>query len=211
MTNQKMSYRTPLLAFSVFVAAPGLALGCATSEAKKAPPAAAASDDKPAGISPQQMADALHTVMAADRTIYTKNVVNRLQNKDNVIKASEHWEDEKALPLPAQMFRMAAEAASKKNAGFTYSLLSMWPVNKQNKPKTDVEKEGLKFVADNPGKNFYGTEQLGNDSYFTAVYADTGVAEACVSCHNGHKDSPRKDFKLGDVMGGVVIRIPVTS
>jgi hypothetical protein len=165
----------------------------------------------PAGISPQQMADALHTVMAADRTIYTKNVVNRLQNVENVIKASEHWQDEKALPLPAQMFRMGAEMASEKNAGFTYSLLSMWPVNKQNKPKTDVEKQGLQFVADNPGKNFYGTEKLGNESYFTAVYADTGVADACVSCHNGHKDSPRKDFKLGDVMGGVVIRIPVSS
>ena len=25
---------------------------------------------------------------------------------------------------------------------------------------------------------------------------------------NFHKDSPRKDFKLGDVMGGIVIRVP---
>ena len=31
----------------------------------------------------------------------------------------------------------------------------------------------------------------------------------CVSCHNDHKDSPRRDFKIGEVMGGVVIRIPV--
>jgi Protein of unknown function (DUF3365) len=66
-------------------------------------------------------------------------------------------------------------------------------------------------VADNPGKNFYGEETLGKQKYFTAVYADTGVAEACISCHNGHQDSPRKDFKLGDVMGGVVIRIPVST
>ena len=50
---------------------------------------------------------------------------------------------------------------------------------------------------------------VGGKKYFTAVYADTAVAQACVSCHNGHKDSPRKDFKLGDVMGGVVIRIPM--
>ena len=26
---------------------------------------------------------------------------------------------------------------------------------------------------------------------------------------NAHKDSPRRDFKLGDVMGSVVIRIPL--
>jgi hypothetical protein len=193
---------------AVFAVAPAFAFGC--EESSKAAPAAPAPTAS-SGISPQHMADALHTVMAADRTVYTKAVVNRLQNKENVIKASEHWEDDKALPLPAQMFRMGAEMASKKNAGFTYSLLSMWPINQQNKPKTEIEKEGLKFIAANLGKNFYGTEKLGDQSYFTGVYADTGVAEACISCHNNHKDSPRKDFKLGEVMGGVVIRIPVAG
>jgi len=37
------------------------------------------------------------------------------------------------------------------------------------------------------------------------------IAPACVSCHNEHADTPRTDFKLGDVMGGVVIRIPVDA
>lgn len=169
------------------------------------------SDKGGGGIEPQAMADALHAVMESDRTVYTKQVVNRLQNEDGVIKASEHWKDDKALPLPAQMFRMGAEMVSEKKVGFTYSLLSMWPVNKQNKPKTDVEKAGLRFVAENKGKNYYGEETLGGTKYFTAVYADTGVAPACVRCHNGHKDSPRKDFKLGDVMGGVVLRIPMSG
>src|SRR5688572_25166167 len=84
--------------------------------------------EKTTGITPQQMTDALHAVMESDRTVYTKNVVNRLQNKEKVIKASEHWEDDKALPLPAQMFRMGSEMVATKNAGFTYSLLSKWPV-----------------------------------------------------------------------------------
>jgi hypothetical protein len=82
-------------------------------------------------------------------------------------------------------------------------------VNKQNAPKTAAEKEGLKYVADHKGENFYTTEKLGARTYFTAVYADTGVAPVCVACHNAHPDSPRRDFKLGDVMGGVVIRIPI--
>ena len=71
------------------------------------------------------------------------------------------------------------------------------------------EKVGLKYVADNPGKNYYGEEELGGTKYFTAVYADTAVATACISCHNEHKDSPRTDFKIGEVMGGVVIRVPL--
>lgn len=164
-----------------------------------------------AGISPQSMADSLHSVMKADRTVYTKLIVNRLVKEEKVIKASEHWKDEKALVLPAQMFRYGAEMVAETNSDFNYSLLSLWPVNKQNKPKTEVEMAGLKYVAENPGKNYYGEEELGGIKYFTAVYADTGVAPACISCHNEHKDSPRSDFKLGDVMGGVVIRIPLKS
>ncbi len=169
--------------------------------------------DKPM-ISPKTMADALHLVMDSDRTVYTQKIVNRLAKKEKVITASEHFEDEKALVLPAQMFRFGSELVAKRaeklpDVKFSYSLQSMWPVNKQNAPKTEAEKAGLKFVAENKGQNYYTVEELGGTKYFTAVYADTAVAPVCVSCHNDHKDTPRRDFKLGDVMGGVVIRIPV--
>lgn len=166
-------------------------------------------DSGPKGIQPQQMADALHAVMAADRTVYTRVVVNRLQNDEKVIKASEHWKDDKALPLPAQMFRYGAELVGETNKDFSYQLLSLWPVNKQNAPRTEAEKTGLQYVIDNKGKNYYVTETIGGVKYFTAVYPDPAVAPACVTCHNDHKDSPRRDFKLGDVMGGVVLRIPL--
>ena len=167
-------------------------------------------------VSVKAMADALHLVMDSDRSVYTKKIVNRLVKKEKVIKASEHFEDDKALVLPAQMFRFGSELAMKRaekmdDVNFSYTLQSLWPINKQNAPKTKAEKEGLKYVAENKGKNYYTTEELGGTTYFTAVYADTGVAPVCVSCHNKHPDTPKKDFKLGDVMGGVVIRIPIES
>ena len=190
-----MRIRSTGLPIGIAALAP-LALGCSQAPA-------------PTGITPRQMADALHAVMESDRTVYTRNVVNRLQNDENVIKASEHWKDDKALPLPAQMFRFGAEMVAEKDVGFSYSLQSLWPVNKQNAPRTDVEKAGLQYLVDNPGKSYYSEEELGAIKYFTAVYADTAVSPACVDCHNAHKDSPRSDFKLGEVMGGVVIRIPV--
>lgn len=161
------------------------------------------------GISPEKMADALFAVMEADRTVYTQKVVNRLVKEDKVIKASEHWQDDKALPLPAQMFRFGAERVAEKGANFSYSLQSLWPINKQNAPKTDAEKEGLQYIFDNPGQNFYKEESLGGTTYFTAIYPDIAVAPACVDCHNDHKDTPKSDFEIGDVMGGVVIRIPL--
>lgn len=162
-----------------------------------------------AGIEPKDVADMLHAVMESDRTIYTKMIVQRLVKKEKVLKASEHFEDEKAAPLPAQMFRFGAEAVADKTDKFSYSLLSLWPINKQNAPKTEIEKKGLQFIVDNPGENYYGKEKLGGTTYFTAVYPDVAVAEACTSCHNGHKDTPKKDFEIGQTMGGVVIRIPV--
>ncbi len=159
-------------------------------------------------VTPQKMADALYAVMEADRSVYAREVVERLQDQENVIHAVEHYRDEKGLPLPAQMFRMGAETAGKSQSGFTYALLSPWPINKQNAPRTAVEKSGLKKVVET-GAGFYGEEDLGGARYFTAVYPDKAVSEACVGCHNGHRDSPRRDFKVGDVMGGVVIRIGV--
>jgi len=187
----------------------GLAVGLAIGVAYAAEPG---SDM----VSVKAMADALHMVMDSDRTVYTKTIVNRLVKQEKVIKASEHFEDDKALALPAQMFRFGAEMVAERASGnpevnFSYSLQSLWPVNRQNAPKTDAEKAGLRFVADNVGKNYYTTETLGGQKYFTAIYPDIGVAPVCVACHNAHPDSPKKDFKLGDVMGGVVIRIPVGS
>ena len=161
------------------------------------------------GIQPQTMTDALHAVLAADRAVYAETVVNRLANEEKVIKATEHWEDDKALPLPAQVFRMGSEAVAEQGNTFSYSLLSLWPINKKNEAKTDAEKTGLKFVVDHPEQNYYGEEVLAGKRYFTAVYADKAVSEACAACHNHHADSPRTNFKLNDVMGGVVIRIPI--
>jgi hypothetical protein len=112
------------------------------------------------------------------------------------------------------MFRFGAELVAEKVAvnpeiDFSYSLQSLWAINKQNMPKTEIESRGLEYIAANIGQNFYGEETLGEKTYFTAVYPDIAVAPVCVECHNGHKDSPKTDFKAGDVMGGVVIRIPM--
>ena len=111
------------------------------------------------------MADALHMVMDSDRTVYTKTIVNRLVKKDKVIKASEHFEDDQALALPAQMFRFGSEmvserAANNPDVNFSYSLLSLWPVNKQNAPKTAAE-EDIFVALLMPSDAILGLDHLG--------------------------------------------------
>ena len=49
----------------------------------------------------EKVAEYLHAVIEADRTIYTTQVVDRMQEK-GITSAVEHWEQQNALPLPAQ-------------------------------------------------------------------------------------------------------------
>jgi hypothetical protein len=151
-------------------------------------------------------ADAVHTVIAADRGVYAKKVVERLALEEKVIGASEHWNDEHALPLPAQMLRMSAEQARQKSTGMWYALISSWPLNKQNGPKTPTEIAALEAVQAHPDVPYYGEETVRGRRFFTAVYSDRAVSKACVSCHNHHPDSPRRDFVLNETMGALVVR-----
>ena len=201
-----------LLALLVAAAAVvAVASGCGNSNASSTE--SSSSEAAPTGISPQRFADAVHAVMMADRTVYAKHIVTRLKEEGSTVSASEYWADEEnAIPLPAQMFRMGAELVDENpEAGFTYALKSQWPLNEQNKAKTPVEIEGLKYVADHPGENFYGEEELGEKTYYTAVYADKAVALACWDCHNNHpnRGDDFPEFAEGDVMGGVIVRIPL--
>lgn len=172
-----------------------------------------ASSAPAAGLTPRQFADGVHAVMMADRTVYATHVVTNLKKQEAPVKPDEYWEDtEHTIPLPAQMFRMGAELVDKNpTAGFNYALRSKWPLNEQHKAKNAFEEEALEFISENPGESFYGEEELGGKKYFVAVYPDRAVAEACWSCHNDHPNRAESypEFGKDDVMGGVLVRIPI--
>jgi hypothetical protein len=156
------------------------------------------------------VADYVHTTIEADRATYAEQVVHRLQNVERVLKASEKFQEDKALPLPSQMLRMGAKAVAGSNQGkLRYALISEWSINKANMPKTDFEKKGLSALAKNPNEPYRGFQKDADERYYMALYPDKAVSQACVDCHNDHAESPRQDFKLGDVMGGIVITMRV--
>ncbi len=169
------------------------------------------------GYDAEQVAEAIYTVLKSDRKVYASKIVNRLVNEEGVIKAHEEWQQKKALLLPAQMFREGAEEvdASEKPFDFSYSLQSTWPLNMENaKKKTPAVEKGLEAISDPDseyfGKKWTGSETLGGKEYFVGIYPDLAVAPACWECHNDHENRQDSypEFKKGDVMGGVVIRLP---
>ena len=169
-------------------------------QAKDVPP--------PAGISPEKVADYVHAVLDADRTIYTNQVVNRMQAK-GIVSAAEHWEHENALPLPAQFLQHSGKLVAESGRGIRYRLISLWPVYQRNAPATELERRALESFAQTPDRPFTGIVSSGRKQYFQAVYSDRATSDACVKCHNSHPLSPKRDFALNDVIGGMTITIPL--
>jgi hypothetical protein len=180
--------------------------------ASRAVPALAqdAADKIEGGLELEKVTGLMNAIVAANREAYSKAVVNRLMIEAKVLKADEEHLKNKVLPLPAQFFRASAELSASKNRTATYSLQSFWSIRRLNFPKTELEKIGLARVLGGTD-HFYGAETTDGLTYFIAAYPDVATNEACVTCHNAHPGSRRQDFALGDVMGGVVVRIPLVS
>lgn len=165
-------------------------------------------DDEVYHVPPEIVTDYINAVLEADRTVYAKHIVNRLQ-KENVIYASENWWEENTLLLPAQFLLNASELIRNLRIGLDYRLISLWAINPHNGPANEFERIGLESVAAYPLRPYIGTTHVGAQKYFQAVYPDLAVTPSCVECHNAHPNSPKHDFKLYDVMGGIVVSIPV--
>jgi uncharacterized protein DUF3365 len=162
------------------------------------------------GIPPEIVADYVHAVIEADRTFYTVHVVERLQTK-GVVVASQNWLQANTLPLPVQFLMESAKLAALTGTKLDYRLISLWPINEQNKPATEFERKALQDLLRNPDRPHTSFATNGEGKYFEAVYADRAVSQACIGCHNAHPNSPKRDFRMNEVMGGVAITIPVAQ
>ncbi len=157
-------------------------------------------------ISPQMHADALHLVIAADREMYVRAFeAQRTAPAPDATAAAagEPW------PSPCELFRRAAESIQSEGAEFSYALRSLDPIDPRNAPQTELEQKGLAFVASHPAQNYYGPEMLGGRRYVTAVYRDLPAAAACIDCHDRRPGAGPRRYRVGDVMGGIVVRVPL--
>jgi hypothetical protein len=163
----------------------------------------------PMGVDPETVADYLHAVIMAHRNFYTTHIVNRLL-QEGIVDVSENWRATNSLPLPVQFLQETSEMAELTGTRVHYHLISQWPINKANAPVTDFERRGLEQVQMHPNRPYSGIIGRGSEQFFGAVYADLAVTRVCIDCHNLHPDSPKSDFKIDDVMGGLVIIFPLS-
>jgi len=140
----------------------------------------------------------LATVQAF-RTVYSKAIVEHVQKGG--VRPSENWhKDDHAIMLNAQFVK----AAGAELKDFELGLIGLTPIYKFNLPKTQAEADALKKMMASPD---FKVLTFADGNQFKGLAADHAIVQACVDCHNSHPSSPRKDFKQGDLMGAIVVRI----
>ena len=168
----------------------------------------AASKAPSKGISPETVSDYLHAIIKADRQVYTTHIVKRMQEQ-GIVLAKEDWKDKNAIPLPAQFLHYSSKLVAESGSDIRYRLISLWPIYRRNGPSTPFEREGLEKLIKNPDTPQRGEVATGKMKFFQSIYADKATSQACVTCHNTHPLSPKRDFKVGDPMGAIVITVPL--
>ncbi len=158
----------------------------------------------------ETVVDYIYAVLASDRTFYTVHVVERMQQR-GVIESSERWRSEKTLPLPAQFVQESSRLAALTGVKVQYRLISLHPINKLSGPTNEFEKKALEAIMADPNRPYKGFVTEGGERQFQALYADHAVSPVCVTCHNAHPQSLKRDYKLNDVLGAVLISIPAPS
>lgn len=149
-------------------------------------------------ISQEATARYILATVKAFRTVYVKSIIE--QAKKSGVKPNENWtKDDHAIMLPAQFVK----AAGAEIKDFELGLIGLTPIYKSNLPKTAAEADALKKMIANPDQKVL---TFADGNQFKGLAADFAIVQSCADCHNQHPDSPKKDFKQGDLMGAIVVR-----
>jgi serine/threonine protein kinase len=149
-------------------------------------------------------------VLVEVNDIYS-DVVRRVKEGKGVAVTHDYMAKHAAIPIPATFtIELGQQISDKSDSGVQVRLYSDYPFNTRRNggPKDDFEREALKALHENPDEPYYRFEDYkGRPSlrYATA----RKLQKTCVECHNSHPDSPKTDWKEGDVRGVVEIIRPL--
>ena len=133
------------------------------------------------------------------REYYTENVVDKIVNEGTFKVSSDHKGDAKAIPLPATMILDLSAYVSETEYGD--QPLQRVSISQPRKSAARFQQEAWDFLTRNPQETYSRQEMLDGKQVVRVAVADVMVVQACVNCHNTIAESPKKDWKLGDVRG----------
>jgi len=147
------------------------------------------------------------------RGYYAANVVNPVLSSSNLKPSINHAGNPQAIPLPATMIHDLSEKLSKEGEhAVQLSLYSQYPFpNRTSRKLDDFQRDAWTFLNSNPDQVFSQTKEQAGSTFVRVAIADKMVANGCVACHNSHPDTPKADWKLGDVRGVLEVIVPIDA
>ena len=154
----------------------------------------------------KMQAEEISSLATDIRSYYADNVIARLQAAEGRAVYSENYRDvHGGIPIPATLsIELGALFDNAHRDGrISYEFISDYPFAKRvTRPLDEFEIQALQaFRADLERNTFnqLSGNGLGRSSYRLAT--PVIMRKACVTCHNSHPDSPKRDWKVGDVRG----------
>ena len=145
------------------------------------------------------------------RAYYTKNVVVPVK-KNKAMKINfDHATNEDTIPLPATMIHDLSKIVSKSSDGMELKLYSDYPFpNRASRQLDSFGKDALAhFKSESNPKSFSRSEVLKGKEVMRVAIPDYMAVDACVKCHNTRADTPKNDWKIGDIRGVLEVVIPM--
>lgn len=145
------------------------------------------------------------------RNLYTTEVVDRVSGR-NIEVTHDYLHKAGAIPLPATFSMELGRRISLRGSGMVVRLYSNYPFpwRKDGGAHDDFEQQALAALQARPQQPYYRFEDFQGRASLRYATADVMRAE-CISCHNARSDSPKHDWKVGDVRGVLEIIRPLDS
>ncbi len=148
--------------------------------------------------------------LAEFRTLYTSEVVARLRARGDVAITHDYAKQRGAVPLPATLALLIGEQLTARGGGRS-RLYSPYPFPWRREAgglRDAFDRDAWEALQRHPEQPYYKFEVVDGHHSLRYAVADP-MRRSCVGCHNDHPDSPKKDWKEGDVRGVLEVVVPL--
>jgi adenylate cyclase len=136
------------------------------------------------------------------RAFYSTDVVGRVLHAERQVTASNNYQNiNGAVPIPATLSIELGNRISAGDSAVKYRFVSDMPFKgRETHPLDSFETAALAALRADPNRP---VSEISGSIFDRHLRVATPIimGEVCVGCHNSHPESPKKDWRAGDVRG----------
>jgi len=154
----------------------------------------------------------LTDAMREFRTLYTSEVVDSVVSH-GIEVSHDYQSKDGAIPLPATLSMLLGNAIAERGSGGELRLYSPYPFPWRQETgglRDDFDRRAWEALSRNPDEAWSSFDELGGRPVLRYATADV-LRASCVGCHNSHPESPKTDWKEGDVRGVMEVVVPLDA